>query len=514
MSYRFYSTLLSLLLLITHAWASKSYYLMSHSDTFASQCNEENAIYEIRNDFNLKGATVRIPKGCVLRLNGGSINNGQLYLLSDTKIVGTGEIFKQLIIIVENKNVENVLIDGIEFQGNKNAAKEKDELVVGIRVSSGGSVNNFSISNCKIHGYNAGISLRGSNVTIKDNIFYDNGHEGTIAGVHDSEFDICAGYSPNEPSTSNFIITGNRCLSKNVHRNIDCGELLSEDNIIISNNICVCMEGMSSIGAETFRKSQCILVGYTGLSEKDKGAIISNNYCKDCSWGAIYVRANNTAKTAGKNGYVALITGNYVENVKKTEGSKFGAGIACELRGGSIVSNNIIKNCTQGINIGQVFKNGHTKVYGNSIDNCDYGILNDAVARQVDITNNSVTNVGIHGIAITEAISVSTSSKEKFVNIANNTISLKGEKAIGFFLYNVGTIACRVSENYVHGNNLTNTGIQFRCNSQTSLLTIKDNYISGCHIGISRIAGNDIKGKNYSLTQNVLSDCQTELKGF
>ena len=107
MSYRFYSTLLSLLLLITHAWASKSYYLMSHSETFASQCNEENAIYEIRNDFNLKGATVRIPKGCVLRLNGGSINNGQLYLLSDTIIVGTGEIFKQLIIIVENKNVEN-----------------------------------------------------------------------------------------------------------------------------------------------------------------------------------------------------------------------------------------------------------------------------------------------------------------------------------------------------------------------------------------------------------------------
>lgn len=517
--------ILSLTLLLGMAiplLANKPYVLLTPNKTFVSQCTSENTIYEIRNDFNLNGDVIRIPKGSVLKLNGGSINNGKLYLLSDTKIIGTGEVLNRLLIGVEHKNVEDVLIEGVELQGYSNAAKKKEEIVVGIKVSPGGSVNGFTVTNCSIHDFNAGISLRGSNVTIKDNVFYDNGNRGTDAGVHDDEVDVCAGYSPNNPETCNFIITGNRCLSKYVHRNIDCGKLLSEDNILITNNLCVSMDGTTQETTNT-RKAQCILVGYTGVSNNNKNVIITNNICKNCSWAGIYVRANNTEKTAGENGYVAMITGNYIENVVKSSTSKFGAGIACELRDGSIISNNVIKKCTQGVNIGQVFSNGHVKVFGNVIDDCNYGILNDAVAKKVDITENSITNVGVQGISITEVTSASGNSAEKFVSITGNTITFRGNQEkrlskdsyVGVFLFNVGTIAYRVSSNFIHGDSSkTLLGIQFRCNSNTSLIDIKDNYVSNCHIGVSRIAGNDVEGRHYNVKDNILVNCTVETSGL
>ena len=276
------------------------------------------------------------------------------------------------------------------------------------------------------------------------------------------------------------------------------------------------MEGVSQEVTSGFRKAQCILVGYTGLSVNNKAAIISNNICKHCSWGGIYVRADNTEKTSGSNGYVAMITGNYIENVVKTSASKFGAGIACELREGSIISNNIIKDCTQGINIGQVFSNGHVKVFGNSIDNCDYGVVNDAVARKIDITDNSITNARVQGIAVTEATGASSDSIDKFVNISGNTITLFAETACkGIFLYNVGAVNCRMSNNFVQGRNKKNNiGIQFRCNDKTSMLNIRDNYVSGCKIGIEKMPGIAVVNKSYRLVENEIVNCAVEKSGF
>lgn len=40
--------------------------------------NEANTIYEIRYDFDLNGATINIPEGCILRFNGGMIRNGTI----------------------------------------------------------------------------------------------------------------------------------------------------------------------------------------------------------------------------------------------------------------------------------------------------------------------------------------------------------------------------------------------------------------------------------------------------
>lgn len=511
-------------LFITHNnWAYSSYRLLEKDDSFASQCKYENTIYDIRYDFNLNGASVTIPRGCVLKMNGGSINNGTLVLLSDTKIVGTGEKFNHLIVTIDGKKVENIHISGIELAGYKVNAKKKEDLITGIRVNLGASVNNMTVSNCVFHDFNVGISLRGSNIYVKDNLLYNNGNKGTDVQAHDGEIDIGAGYNATKNSSSNFIITGNRCLSRYVHRNIDCGELLAEDNIIISNNICVSMEGTDNEVTKDFYKAQCILLGYTGTSLRDKGAIISNNICRNCNWSAIYVRANNKEETAGTNGYVALITNNYIENVIKNQKSSFGAGIACELREGSLVANNIIKNCTEGINIGRVLSNGHVKIIGNSIDNCLTGIINDSAAKKIDISENSITNVSLKGISIAEASSVSQNSLEKYINISNNTITLKGtnpvitnvqsdENPAGIFLYSIGATSYSISSNFIHSNSAsTNIGISLVCNTKDSFLTIDRNRISGCQFGIRKKADSESRNNRCRIIATVFENCNQAL---
>ena len=54
------------------------YTILRKNKAFNSQVVEENTIYEIRYNFDLDGASVTIPEGCILKFNGGSIANGTL----------------------------------------------------------------------------------------------------------------------------------------------------------------------------------------------------------------------------------------------------------------------------------------------------------------------------------------------------------------------------------------------------------------------------------------------------
>ena len=54
------------------------YLVLKKNKTFAEQVTEANTIYEIRYDFDLGGASVTIPAGCVLKFNGGMIKNGSI----------------------------------------------------------------------------------------------------------------------------------------------------------------------------------------------------------------------------------------------------------------------------------------------------------------------------------------------------------------------------------------------------------------------------------------------------
>ena len=65
----------------------KGYVILRRGKTFAEQVTLQNTIYEIRYDFDLGGASVTIPAGCVLRFVGGSLKNGAA-VLNDTYIVG------------------------------------------------------------------------------------------------------------------------------------------------------------------------------------------------------------------------------------------------------------------------------------------------------------------------------------------------------------------------------------------------------------------------------------------
>ena len=61
------------------------YKILRTDATFASQVTAGNTIYEIRYDFDLGGASVTIPAGCILRFAGGRLSNGTL-VGSDTII--------------------------------------------------------------------------------------------------------------------------------------------------------------------------------------------------------------------------------------------------------------------------------------------------------------------------------------------------------------------------------------------------------------------------------------------
>lgn len=77
----------------------KSRVTLRRNKPFAEQVTKPNTIYKIRNVFDLEGATVNIPEGCVLKFKGGMIVNGSLCLnntllegkkgLQNVKLIGS-----------------------------------------------------------------------------------------------------------------------------------------------------------------------------------------------------------------------------------------------------------------------------------------------------------------------------------------------------------------------------------------------------------------------------------------
>ena len=51
-----------------------------------SMMNKANTIYVIQYDYDLNGETIEVPEGCVLKFDGGSINNGSI-INNNTKII-------------------------------------------------------------------------------------------------------------------------------------------------------------------------------------------------------------------------------------------------------------------------------------------------------------------------------------------------------------------------------------------------------------------------------------------
>ena len=264
----------------------------------------------------------------------------------------------------------------------------------------------------------------------------------------------------NEGEANNIIISNNRCYSSEVHRNIDCGELMSEDNVIIDNNICVCMSDDNiNKRNENFTKTQCILVGYGGYTEKRKTINITNNICKDAVWGGLYLRSAGKEELSGISGYIINVIGNTVQNIHR---DGFTAGINCELRGGSLIANNIILDCTVGINLGMSYEGNHCLVTNNIIKNTTQGIITDSVCKKIEIKNNSLYNVEDLCIYVGEDLSTSMETPSKYISICNNHIetSTNFESSEGaIFIWNVRTQKLIVNNNTIINPNGLEDGV-------------------------------------------------------
>ena len=212
------------------------YIILRKNKSFAEQVIKANTIYEIRYDFDLNGAEITIPESCVLKLVGGSINEGLIKLNTNCVLKGNNEENSNLEIRVLD-NAKNILISSIVLKST-DFSKENTAIK---SISSQAIAYNVMIKDCTITGYKAGIDINCTNLTISKNLLYNNGRTHS-----DSCVDIIAGNIQGGSTTQNvnpnIIIEGNKCLSNKVHRNIDVGELYGETNIIISNNICVTMD--------------------------------------------------------------------------------------------------------------------------------------------------------------------------------------------------------------------------------------------------------------------------------
>lgn len=65
----------------------KNYIILRETATFASQVTLQNAIYEIRYEYDLNGATFNVPANCTLLFNGGKLTNGTI-VGNDTLMTG------------------------------------------------------------------------------------------------------------------------------------------------------------------------------------------------------------------------------------------------------------------------------------------------------------------------------------------------------------------------------------------------------------------------------------------
>lgn len=99
------------------------YVILRKNKTFAEQVTDTNTIYEIRYDFNLSGATVTIPSGCILKFEGGKISGGTLnfgdaLIDADDVVAFDGVTFSNC---TSNQKVKTIWF-GITQNGQSNSA--------------------------------------------------------------------------------------------------------------------------------------------------------------------------------------------------------------------------------------------------------------------------------------------------------------------------------------------------------------------------------------------------------
>ena len=132
------------------------YVILRTDASFASQVTENNTIYEIRYDFDLGGASVTIPAGCVLKFDGGSINNGTL-VFTNTFLFGEPKISARFSGQLSNQIVETKWFDNDHLLQDVFAVSEG--CVIEFESKEFQCAYAITIPSCVVHGNGAQIRL-------------------------------------------------------------------------------------------------------------------------------------------------------------------------------------------------------------------------------------------------------------------------------------------------------------------------------------------------------------------
>lgn len=86
------------------------YVILRKDKTFAEQVTIPNTIYEIRYQFDLGGASVTIPAGCVLKFIGGQLSNGNL-VSQATKFENMSGALNSIVLSEALENFNEIILD-------------------------------------------------------------------------------------------------------------------------------------------------------------------------------------------------------------------------------------------------------------------------------------------------------------------------------------------------------------------------------------------------------------------
>lgn len=363
-----------------------------------SMVNQANTIYEIRYDFDLNGAEITIPEGCVLQFNGGSISNGSINL-TDTCLEGNIKI---------NTNISGTVINNFikpEWFGAKGDGinDDSDILQMCLNISKHIVLNNYYkltkdiniindystvegngtlyfygsyglkcintdnllVKNITLVGNNGycGIAINTGDlqefIDIKPNVKknysnynisnikvdnWSSGYRGKEYGLHCIGFKSYQGSSLEAITISNCTLKGSGVPpdvetsldgSDNIYVSAYDDSIKPISNVKIINNIC------EYAGRQNISIASSYLFAGTNI-------IISGNYLKDSSLAGVDLEHGKDVVIANN---IFINCGNFTGYYTTIDNSSMRSGIVkhADSSTTTVISNNIFKNCYYGI---------------------------------------------------------------------------------------------------------------------------------------------------------------------
>ena len=398
---------------------------------------QSNTIYEIRYNFDLNGAEITIPEGCVLDFQGGSFSNGVIVgndTIIQSKIIkifnidiefkgswNINKTYPEWFGVVEDDTIDNtnILQKAINLTNHIVDLNNKKYLIGQVRTKS-----NITIRNGEIKIFNNWprcFIMTGNNVAV-DNIRF----KGTISNIRallcihelyngiisncifDTEAnisDVFAIYC----STKAHNININNCIFGNLSYGILFDDMQPNyrvfDEITYSESIGENISILDCIFLNRTLPGDCIEINtpHKGFRKATVERCIFNNT----------VKGHNSGISIG----FAKVDEISVTNCQILNSEEDGIHLEDESNN-AYISNNYIYNCYRGINIGSGY---NTVIKDNTISNCKESIciFTEKPANGYKIVGNNIYNPIKHPIILQHIINSFLSNNIIYSNLHN-----------------------------------------------------------------------------------------------